>query len=372
MAMIKCPECGKDISNQSDKCIYCGFPIRNEDMIVCSNCGVLNQAGSTFCSSCGNPLVKGITAPSTTKAHKSANKKKHSKKRHSKAPLFMSIFFLLLILIAVIVFRWAIQSGRLEVVIKDPDTNESYQLISSSGLFNVALTIPAEYVEGTTQKELNKQAKEGTFKSATLNKDGSVTYVMSKSQHKEMLNTLKDSIADELNKIPNSTDYPNVTKVEANGFKPKRYTAAPYTVIRSGDSDALTAKRDKTIRALERLKKLFLFEDDAMSEKEYLMSKRELEGTLSDIENELSALEADTADTKYDDMSFISTASGFLIAHQIASGEHINYRELACAVDAKVLKDFVNSVIERIVLLDGRVASIEFKNGLVHEFLYRE
>lgn len=216
MAMIKCPECGKDISNQSDKCIYCGFPIRNEDMIVCSNCGVLNQAGSTFCSSCGNPLVKGITAPSTTKAHKSANKKKHSKKRHSKAPLFMSIFFLLLILIAVIVFRWTIQSGRLEVVIKDPDTNESYQLISSSGLFNVALTIPAEYVEGTTQKELNKQAKEGTFKSATLNKDGSVTYVMSKSQHKEMLNTLKDSIADELNKIPNSTDYPNVTKVEAN------------------------------------------------------------------------------------------------------------------------------------------------------------
>lgn len=216
MAMIKCPECGKDISNQSDKCIYCGFPIRNEDMIVCSNCGVLNQAGSTFCSSCGNPLVKGITAPSTTKAHKSANKKKHSKKRHSKAPLFMSIFFLLLILIAVIVFRWAIQSGRLEVVIKDPDTNESYQLISSSGLFNVALTIPAEYVEGTTQKELNKQAKEGTFKSATLNKDGSVTYVISKSQHKEMLNTLKDSIADELNKIPNSTDYPNVTKVEAN------------------------------------------------------------------------------------------------------------------------------------------------------------
>lgn len=214
--MIKCPECGKDISNQSDKCIYCGFPIRNEDMIVCSNCGVLNQAGSTFCSSCGNPLIKGITAPSTTKAHKSANKKKHSKKRHSKAPLFMSIFFLLLILIAVIVFRWAIQSGRLEVVIKDPDTNESYQLISSSGLFNVALTIPAEYVEGTTQKELNKQAKEGTFKSATLNKDGSVTYVMSKSQHKEMLNTLKDSIADELNKIPNSTDYPNVTKVEAN------------------------------------------------------------------------------------------------------------------------------------------------------------
>lgn len=28
MALIKCPECGKDISDKSEKCINCGFPIR--------------------------------------------------------------------------------------------------------------------------------------------------------------------------------------------------------------------------------------------------------------------------------------------------------------------------------------------------------
>ena len=27
MALIKCPECGKEISNQSDKCINCGYPL---------------------------------------------------------------------------------------------------------------------------------------------------------------------------------------------------------------------------------------------------------------------------------------------------------------------------------------------------------
>ena len=27
MALINCPECGKEISNQSDKCIHCGYPI---------------------------------------------------------------------------------------------------------------------------------------------------------------------------------------------------------------------------------------------------------------------------------------------------------------------------------------------------------
>lgn len=27
MALIKCPECGKDISNKSKQCIHCGFPL---------------------------------------------------------------------------------------------------------------------------------------------------------------------------------------------------------------------------------------------------------------------------------------------------------------------------------------------------------
>lgn len=27
MSLIKCPECGKEISDKSDKCIGCGFPL---------------------------------------------------------------------------------------------------------------------------------------------------------------------------------------------------------------------------------------------------------------------------------------------------------------------------------------------------------
>lgn len=33
MALIKCPECGKEISDKSEKCIHCGFPIRNTPYI---------------------------------------------------------------------------------------------------------------------------------------------------------------------------------------------------------------------------------------------------------------------------------------------------------------------------------------------------
>lgn len=32
MALIKCPECGKEISNQAKQCIFCGFPLQQEEI----------------------------------------------------------------------------------------------------------------------------------------------------------------------------------------------------------------------------------------------------------------------------------------------------------------------------------------------------
>lgn len=36
MSLINCPECGKEISDKSEKCIHCGYPIRNIPYI-CEN-----------------------------------------------------------------------------------------------------------------------------------------------------------------------------------------------------------------------------------------------------------------------------------------------------------------------------------------------
>ena len=32
MALIKCPECGKEVSDQSDVCVNCGYPIKNQNV----------------------------------------------------------------------------------------------------------------------------------------------------------------------------------------------------------------------------------------------------------------------------------------------------------------------------------------------------
>lgn len=83
-------------------------------------------------------------------------------------------------------------------------------------LFDVTLTIPKDYVGETTQDELNKTCKEKGFKSITLNEDGSATYVMTKSQHKDMMAEYRDQINASLQEMIASETYPNFTAIEAN------------------------------------------------------------------------------------------------------------------------------------------------------------
>lgn len=75
MSLIKCPECGKDISNKAPDCIYCGNPL-NQNMfntnttnvfnqqqeetttqkLLCSECGNQVNENDSVCQNCGNPL----------------------------------------------------------------------------------------------------------------------------------------------------------------------------------------------------------------------------------------------------------------------------------------------------------------------------
>jgi hypothetical protein len=85
------------------------------------------------------------------------------------------------------------------------------------GLFSVTLNIPADFVdEGTTQETLDEIVKEKGYKSATLNADGSVSYVMTKKQHQEMLESISESLNNTLSEMVGSESTPNITAIEAN------------------------------------------------------------------------------------------------------------------------------------------------------------
>lgn len=96
-----------------------------------------------------------------------------------------------------------------------------------AGLFNVTITVPADFLdEGVTQENLDEQAKEKGFKSITLNDDGSATYVMTKAQHEEMMDGIRQSIDESLLEMANSEDYPSVVSIDAN----EDYTEYKITV----------------------------------------------------------------------------------------------------------------------------------------------
>ena len=96
-----------------------------------------------------------------------------------------------------------------------------------AGLFNVTITVPADFLdEGVTQENLDEQAKEKGFKSITLNDDGSATYVMTKAQHEEMMDGIRQSIDASLLEMASSEDYPSVVSIDAN----EDYTEYKITV----------------------------------------------------------------------------------------------------------------------------------------------
>lgn len=96
----------------------------------------------------------------------------------------------------------------------DNDNND--QVNVEENLFSVELTVPADFMSETTQEDLDQLVSEKGYKSITLNEDGSATYVMTKSQHKELMAEIETNIKTELDSLIESEDYPNFTKIEAN------------------------------------------------------------------------------------------------------------------------------------------------------------
>lgn len=142
-----------------------------------------------------------------------------------------------------------------------------------------------------------------------------------------------------------------------------------------GHYDEVSELKNKIVRldrALDRLKKAYLFSDDAMDEKEYLESKLTLETEKISIKNKIAEMEEETFEDTGTEMAFVSSASSFLLANKINSWDHIVYSEFAATIDDQVLQDFARLIFERIEISNGRVASIHFRSGLHHVFIYKE
>lgn len=125
---------------------------------------------------------------------------------------------------------------------------------------------------------------------------------------------------------------------------------------------------EKYKRALTRLEDLYLFDDDAMSEKDYLVKKKKIEDKIKEFEKNESIKTLDETI----DINFLIECDDALFKHKILNDKNIDFKKLYMNVDTKLLKDFINSIVKNIEIRNGKVSAINFKNGLKHRFIYKD
>jgi hypothetical protein len=85
------------------------------------------------------------------------------------------------------------------------------------GLINVEVTIPSTFIEGEDIDDVVAKAKEDGIKDVTKNTDGSVTYKMSKAQHKKMMKEMKTNVTTYVDEIVNDEDFASIQDIKHNG-----------------------------------------------------------------------------------------------------------------------------------------------------------
>ena len=140
----------------------------------------------------------------------------------------------------------------------------------------------------------------------------------------------------------------------------------------SSELDSIQAEKQKTERALDRLRNLYLYSEDAMSEKEYLIQREILLEKLEEINEEIGLIQTDDWQQTVTDETFIIKASEFIITQKLTNRNYVNYKLLAQSVDAKVLHNFLISIIDSITITHGKIEKIIFKNGLSHSFIFKK
>lgn len=79
MSLIKCPDCGREISSKAVTCPYCGFPlleiakmsgfsqeVLENGTVICRKCGFSIPANHEYCDNCGELLDRNLEVSRNT------------------------------------------------------------------------------------------------------------------------------------------------------------------------------------------------------------------------------------------------------------------------------------------------------------------
>lgn len=133
----------------------------------------------------------------------------------------------------------------------------------------------------------------------------------------------------------------------------------------------LSEKRRRE-RALKRLMSAYLYDETAMPEREFVVERKRLQDSIIEIDERIAALDKSISNSfDLTDEEFMERASYFIVSQQLMDRRFVNYEAFIRAADPKIVREFVTSVIQNFCILDGKITTITFKNGIEHKFVYR-
>ena len=137
------------------------------------------------------------------------------------------------------------------------------------------------------------------------------------------------------------------------------------------DMDNLKARKRKLETALSRLNALFLYDEEAMPEKDFIVERTNIERQLAETDKRIAELAATGLSSSEDSSDFLKKASYFIMVNKLIEDASVDYEKLVRTLDPTAIRDFVLNIVQEVEATDGRITAITFRNGVVHRFKYK-
>lgn len=132
------------------------------------------------------------------------------------------------------------------------------------------------------------------------------------------------------------------------------------------------AEKEKYEKALKRLDDLYLYDVNSMSQKDFVIKRKEISDKIENINKKIQEVKFnDTPFINNKDFNLLSKASFYLLTKNLSSVKNIDVISLLNNLDRQTIKDFINTIITDVSVEKGKIYNITFKNGIVHHFIYK-
>lgn len=138
------------------------------------------------------------------------------------------------------------------------------------------------------------------------------------------------------------------------------------------ERDLLLADKRRLERALKRLNAIYLYGDEEIPGKDFILDRKSITDSLQQIDDRLKELDAAAVfDVSLSDDEFMEKASQFILTQQLLDKRSVNYEKFIRKIDPRIVKDFLNETVSNFCIKDGLTTSVLFRNGIELRFCYK-